>query len=107
MPSSKAYLEYILEQLSETDGITFRPMMGEYVLYCKGKLIGGIYDDRLLLKPTKGAVSMTPDAALVLPYDGGREMLQVENLEDREFLRALTEAVYRDLPEPKKRRGTS
>ena len=92
MASSKEYLDYILEQLSEVDGITFRAMMGEYILYCRGKVFGGIYDDRFLVKPATSAVAMTPDARMELPYEGAKH------------LKRLTEALYAEMPEPKKKK---
>ena len=104
MASSKEYLDFILEQLSDLEDITYRPMMGEYILYYRGKLIGGIYDDRFLVKPVKSAVTMMPDARMELPYDGAKEMLLVEDVDDREFLQKLVRAVYPDLPAPKKRK---
>lgn len=104
MASSKGYLEFILEQLSELEGVSHRAMMGEYILYCQGKVVGGIYDDRLLVKPTKSAESMLPDASRELPYAGAKEMLLVDDVEDRVFLRELLEAVAEELPAPKKRK---
>ena len=104
MASSKEYLDFILEQLSDLEDITYRPMMGEYILYYRGKLIGGIYDDRFLVKPVKSAVTMMPDARMELPYDGAKEMLLVEDVDDREFLQKLVRAMYPDLPAPKKRK---
>ena len=97
MASSKGYLDYVLEQLSAVDGITCRAMMGEYILYCRGKIIGGIYDDRFLVKPVKSAAAMMPDAPKERPYDGAKEMLLVENVDDRAFLRELVEAIYDEL----------
>ncbi len=85
MASSKAYLDFILEQLSGLEEVTYRAMMGEYILYYRGKIVGGIYDDRLLVKPVKSAVSYMPDARYELPYDGAKEMLLVEEVDDREF----------------------
>ena len=105
MASSREYLDFILDQLSELDGITARAMMGEYIIYLNGKIVGGIYDDRFLVKPTKSAEKMMPDAARELPYEGAKEMLLVENVEDRAFMAALISAVAGDLPEPKKRRN--
>ena len=93
MASSKEYLTFILEQLSETEGVRYRPMMGEYILYCRGKVVGGIYDDRLLVKPTRTALRMLPDAPRELPYPGGREMLLVEDIENKSLLQELLEAV--------------
>ena len=102
MASSNGYLEFILEQLSELQGIRYRAMMGEFILYCRGKIVGGIYDDRFLVKPTPSARVMMPEAAAEQPYPGAKEMLLVDNVEDREFLAALVEAIYAELPEPKK-----
>lgn len=104
MASSKGYLDYILEQLSELDDVTYRAMMGEYIIYYRGKVVGGIYDDRFLVKPTKSAVALMPDADEELPYEGAKRMLLVDNVEDRVFLRELIEAIYEELPAPKKRK---
>ena len=103
MASSKEYTEYILEQLSLLDEISCRAMMGEYVLYYRGKVFGGVYDDRFLVKPTKAALALMPDAEKELPYEGGKEMLLVGDVEDKEFLRQLVAAMYEDLPAPKKK----
>ena len=84
--------------------ITYREMMGEFILYYHGKVIGGIYDDRFLVKPTKSAVAMMPDADREIPYEGAKEMLLVDNVDNREFLRDLLTAMYDELPEPKKKR---
>lgn len=102
MASNKEYLNFILEQLSELEGITFRPMMGEYILYMHGKIIGGIYDDRFLVKPTKSAMAMMPDAEFALPYEGAKKMLVVDEVDSRDFLRELLEEMYPELPAPKK-----
>jgi TfoX/Sxy family transcriptional regulator of competence genes len=104
MGSSKEYLEYILEQLSDLEDITHRAMMGEYILYYRGKIFGGIYDDRFLIKPVKIAREMMPDADMELPYDGAKEMLLVDDVENREFLKELIEAMYDELPAPRKRK---
>ncbi len=104
MASSTDYLEYILEQLSDLDEISCRPMMGEYIIYYRGKVVGGIYDDRFLVKPVKSAVTMMPDAEMELPYEGAKEMLLVDDVENREFLRELLEAMYDELPAPKKKK---
>lgn len=103
MASSKGYLEYILEQLSEVEDVSYRTMMGEYIIYYRGKVIGGIYDDRFLVKPTKSAVSMMPDVERELPYEGAKEMLLVDDVENKAFLRELIIAMYEELPAPKKR----
>ena len=104
MASSKEYLEYILEQLSELEDITHRAMMGEYIIYYRGKIIGGIYDDRFLVKPVKSAKAMMPDADMELPYEGAKEMILVDDIENKEFLKELVEAMYDELPAVKKRR---
>ena len=104
MATKKEYLDYILEQLSDVEGISCRAMMGEYILYCQGRIFGGIYDDRFLVKPTKSARAMMPDAALELPYEGAKPMLLVENVDDRAFLRELVNAMLPELPAPKKRK---
>lgn len=106
MVSSREYLEFILGQLSGLEEITHRAMMGEYILYYRGRVIGGIYDDRLLVKPVPAAVSRMPEAPRELPYEGARPMLLVGNVDDREFLTELIGAMYEELPapKPKKRR---
>ena len=104
MASSKKYLDYILEQLSDLDGITYRAMMGEYIIYYQGKIIGGIYDDRFLVKPVKTAVSLMPGASSEVPYKGGKEMLLVDEIDNREFLVQLIDAMYDELPAPKKKK---
>ncbi|WP_027868812.1 TfoX/Sxy family protein [Eubacterium sp. AB3007] len=103
MASTKEYLDFILEQLSDLDEISFRAMMGEYIIYYRGKVVGGIYDDRFLIKPVKSAVAMMPDAEMELPYEGAKEMLLVDDVENREFLYELLEMMYDELPVPKKR----
>ena len=104
MASSKEYLEYILEQLSDLDDISHRAMMGEYIIYYRGKIVGGIYDDRFLVKPVKSAMEMMPDADMELPYEGAKEMIMVPDVENREFLNELFEAMYDELPSPRKKR---
>ena len=104
MASSKDYLDFILEQLSELDDITYRAMMGEYIVYYRGRIDGGIDDDRFLVKLTKSAVAMMPDADKELPYEGAKEMLLVDNVENREFLQELLNAMYDELPAPKKKK---
>ena len=104
MASSREYLDYVLDQLSPLDGISYKAMMGEYIIYYQGKIVGGIYDDRLLVKPTKSARALLPDAPFELPYEGAKEMLLVDELDDREFLAELVTAVADDLPAPKKKR---
>ena len=104
MASSKEYLEYILDQLSGLNDISYRAMMGEYIIYYRGKVVGGIYDDRFLVKPVQSAVSMMPDADMELPYEGAKEMLLVDDVENSEFLCDLLEAMYDELPALKKKK---
>lgn len=104
MASTKDYLDYVLEQLSGLDEISCRAMMGEYILYYKGKVFGGIYDNRFLVKPTKSAKELMPNVPFELPYDGAKEMLSVENIEDKQFLAELLSSMVDELPTPKKRR---
>lgn len=103
MASSKEYLDFIMEQLSEMEDISYRKMMGEYILYYKGKVFGGIYDDRFLIKPVKTAVAMIPNPIYETPYDGAKDMILVENVDDRIFLSDLINAMYDDLPAKKKK----
>ena len=102
MASSKEYLEFVLDQTVGLSGVTARAMMGEYILYCRGKIVGGIYDDRLLVKPTAAARRLLPDAARETPYPGAKEMLLVEEVDDREFLCGLFDAIAEDLPDGKR-----
>lgn len=104
MASNKDYLSFILEQLSELSDITYKAMMGEFIIYYQDKIIGGIYDNRFLVKPTKSAKSLMPDAPLELPYDGAKEMLLVENVDSKDFLIKLFNAMYSELPAPKKKK---
>ena len=104
MASHKEYLNFILEQISELEEITYRAMMGEYIIYYRGKIVGGIYDDRLLVKPVKSAISLMPDANYELPYEGAKEMLLVNDVDNKDFLTRLFHAMYNDLPAPKKKK---
>ena len=103
MASSKNYLEFVLDQLSGVPGITSRAMMGEYILYCRGKIFGGVYDDRLLVKNIPAARRFLPEARLELPYEGGSPMILADIVDDRDALAELVEAMTPELPEPKKR----
>ncbi len=102
MASTRGYLDLILEQLSCLDAITYRAMMGEYILYYRGKIVGGIYDDQLLVKPVKAALDLMPDASYQLPYEGAKEMLLVHRVEDPAFLAELFDAMYEELPAPRR-----
>ena len=104
MASSKEYLDFVLEQLSELDDITYKAMMGEYIIYYRGKLVGGIYDDRFLVKPTKSAKDLMPDASMELPYEGAKEMILVDGIDSKEFLKNLLEAMYSELSASKKKK---
>lgn len=101
MASSKEYLDFILEHLSELNDITYKAMMGEYIIYYQGKIVGGIYDDRFLVKPVKSASKLMPNAGYELPYEGAMEMLLVEDVDNKDFLVELFNAMYEELPAPK------
>ena len=104
MASSQGYLQFVLEQLSGLEDVSYRAMMGEFILYYRGKVIGGIYDDRLLVKPVKSAVDYMGEPAYELPYEGAKEMLLGEKVDSREFLTQLFHAMYSELPVPKKKK---
>ena len=103
MASSRSYLEFVLEQLSDLDDISYKPMMGEFIIYYQGKIVGGIYDDRFLVKDIEAARKMMPDAELQYPYEGAKKMLVVDNVDNREFLKELFEAMVIELPAVRKR----
>lgn len=105
MASSQEYRDFVLDQLAPSSDVKIRAMMGEYLLYWRGKLAGGIYDDRLLVKPVPAAVALMPNATREIPYAGAKEMLLVENLDDRDFLRRLLDAMYDELPAPKPKKA--
>ena len=107
MVSSREYLNFILDQLSELEDISYRAMMGEFIIYYRGKIAGGIYDDRLLVKPVSAALKHLPSAPLEPPYKGAKEMLVIENVDDRQHLTGLFEAMYPELPEPKPKKKKS
>ena len=104
MASTKEYLDFVLEQLTGLDEISCRAMMGEYILYYRGRIFGGIYDDRLLVKPVPAAVKLMPDATMDLPYDGAKEMILMDDVDNREFLCELVKAMYEELPVPRKKK---
>ena len=104
MASTKEYLDFILGQLSNLEEITYRAMMKEYILYYRGKIVGGIYDDRLLVKPVETAIRYMPKVRYELPYDGTKEMLLVEEVDNREFLEGLFQVMYGELPNPNKKK---
>ena len=104
MASSKEYLEFVLDQLSLLDEISYRSMMGEYIIYYQGKIVGGIYDDRFLIKPTKSAKEMMPKAQYETPYDGAKEMLFVDDIDNKDFMNELLNAIVDELPAPRKKK---
>jgi TfoX/Sxy family transcriptional regulator of competence genes len=103
MASDREYLSFVLGQLSELENITFRPMMGEYIIYYEGRIVGGIYDNRFLVKITPSAKKLMPDAQTELPYEGAKPMLLVDNVDDRQFLKTLLNGMLPELPKPKKK----
>ena len=104
MASSREYLEYVLDQLSGIPGITYRAMMGEFILYAGGRIFGGVYDDRLLVKDVPAARKRMPDAVTELPYEGAKPMLLAEDIDSREKLQELVMAMFPELPAPKRRK---
>ena len=104
MSTSKEFLRFILDQLSGLEDITHRQMMGEFIIYYRGKIAAYLCDDRLLVKPVPAAVKLMPDARMEAPYEGAKEMLLGENVDDRAFLQRLLENLYPELPEPKKKK---
>ena len=102
MSSTEQYLDFVLDLLGELEDVAHRKMMGEYVLYYRGKVIGGIYDDRFLLKVTPASSRLLPEAPRAIPYEGAKEMLLVE-VEDRDVLRDVVDAMWEERPAPKKR----
>ena len=104
MASTNEYLQFILERLEDLGDVTYKAMMGEFILYYKGKIIGGIYDNRLLVKPVSSAAAYMPDAKCELPYEGAKPMLLVDNADDKNYLAGLFKTMYDELPFPKKRK---
>ena len=102
MSSTDQYLEFVLDLLGELDDVAHHKMMGEYVLYYRSKVVGGIYDDRFLLKVTPASERLLPEAPRAIPYEGAKEMLLVE-VEDRDALRDVVDAMWEEVPTPKKR----
>ena len=103
MATSKEYLNFILDQLSGLSDITYKQMMGEYIVYYQGKIAAYVCDDRLLVKPVPTAIKMMPEVKFEPPYDGAKDMLLVDNVDDKEFLTELFNAMYDELPKPKKK----
>jgi len=104
MASSRGYLEFVLDQLSGLEDISYKAMMGEFIIYYRGRIVGGIYDDRFLVKPTEAAKQMMPEAPLEIPYEGAKEMLLVDDVDNRSFLCSLLDAMFEELPAPKKKK---
>ena len=103
MPSTREYLDFVMDQLSELDDVSYRAMMGEYVIYYRGKVVAGIYDDRFLVKPTPGARRILPNAPMEIPYPGGKAMIMIEDIENRDLMRHVLNAIYADLPISKRK----
>lgn len=108
MASSKEYMEFIMGQLSLLDDVRYRAMMGEYIIYYRDKVAGGIYDDRFLIKPTESALNLMPDASYEIPYEKAKKMILVDDVDNKEFLKELFESMYDELPvlKPKKKKTT-
>ncbi len=104
MASSLEYVKFIAEQLSELEEISYRKMFGEYAFYYEGKVFGGVYDNRFLIKITKAGKQLCKDFEEQLPYKGAKPMLFVSELEDKNFLKNLVEVTWQELPFPKKKK---
>lgn len=104
MASSKEFVNFVLEQLSGLEQVSSRAMMGEYIIYYRERIVGGIYDNRFLVKTVDSALALMPDASWELPYEGAKKMLLVDNLDDRDFLEKLLNEMYDELPLPKKKK---
>lgn len=105
MPSTREYLDFVLEQVSDLDGIAYQKMMGEYILYYRGRIVGGIYDNRLLVKPVAPALALMPEAPYAVPYRGAKAMLLVQEIDEQDFLSRLFMAMYAALPAPKQKKS--
>lgn len=105
MPSTREYLDFVLEQVSDLDGVAYRKMMGEYILYYRGRIVGGIYDNRLLVKPVAPALALMPEAPYAVPYRGAKAMLLVQEIDEQDFLSRLFMAMYAALPAPKQKKS--
>lgn len=105
MPSTREYLDFVLEQLSDLDGVEYRKMMGEYIFYYRGRIVGGIYDNRLLVKPVAPALALMPEAPYAVPYRGAKAMLLVQEIDEQDFLSRLFMAMYAALPAPKQKKS--
>lgn len=103
MATKQAYLQFILDQLSELEEVSYRAMMGEFLLYYRRRLIGGLYDDRLLVKPVPAAKALLPGARACAPYPGAKALLEVDAVDDRAFLVRLVRAMHDELPAPKRK----
>lgn len=104
MSSTKEYINFILDQLSELEQITCRSMMGEYIIYYKGRIAAYVCNDRFLVKPVASAKALMPDALYEPPYEGAKDMLLVEDVDNKEFLTNLFESIYDELPVPKSKK---
>ena len=95
MSTRKEYKDYILEQLSILNDITYKPMMGEYLLYYKGVLFGGIYDDRLLVKRVEGNKKYNMEESI--PYESAKPMYLVDDVDNEELLKEIIIDTYKDI----------
>lgn len=102
MASSRDFLEFVLEQLSELPDVTYRAMMGEFIIYYHNTVVGGIYDNRFLVKPTESVRKILPNASMEIPYNGGKPMMLLDDIENPELLKCALNAVYDDLSKSKK-----
>ncbi|MDE6585638.1 MAG: competence protein TfoX [Clostridia bacterium] len=101
MATSKDYLDYLLERLGNNPDVRIRPMMGEYLLYFRDKLVADICDNRLLIKPVSAVKELVPETEMQPPYDGAKPHIYIEDIDDGEFVLKLFETAYANLPAPK------
>lgn len=105
MATSKEFHDYTVKTLQKIGDVTTRKMMGEYLVYYQGKLVGDICDNCLFLKPTESVLRLLPDAERGYPYEGSKTlMVMVENVEDEKLMTAVLNGMYQELPEPKKKK---
>jgi TfoX/Sxy family transcriptional regulator of competence genes len=104
MATSKEFHDYVVDSLQRIGDVTTKKMMGEYCIYYKGKLIGDICDNCLLLKLTESVLRLMPEAERAYPYEGSRTLMAVvDDVENIERMREVLDAMVEELPEPKKK----
>lgn len=104
MATTKEFHDYVVDSLQRIGNISTKRMMGEYCIYYRDKLIGDICDNTLFLKSTESVLRLMPDAERAYPYEGSKTLMSVvEDVENTELMKVVLNAMYEELPEPKKR----